>query len=219
MDTRAPLPALRGPPASCASCPCGRAAGVTVGGRCPFVDRRHPRADRLFAEGDLGRTVWFVKRGAVLLSRRSGGKELARVVRRAGEFVGTEALVCSRYADGARTLEPSVLCGIATDQLERWLGPAGTPARMLLEQTLLANASEPLRGAGADGTATQRVARWVRDAATQPTISRAALASLLGMAPATLSRALTRLAASGAIVVTRRDIVIRASDRLAQLAR
>ena len=43
------LSELRVLPPSCASCPCGIAANVTTGGRCPLVSHRHPREARLYA--------------------------------------------------------------------------------------------------------------------------------------------------------------------------
>jgi len=204
---------------SCSSCPCGRAAGVPFGGRCPLVDRRRGRDELVCLEGEPASTVWFVKRGAVLLSRGGVGADRPRAIRGPGAFVGLEALVRSTYADSARTSEPSVLCAITRDDVDRWFGPTGTPARMALEQTLRVAAEDPIRPAAVDGSASQRVARWLLDEADHtPQVQRHVLAALLGMTPETLSRALARLRDDGAIELTRRLVEIRDRPRLERRA-
>ena len=80
--------------ASCSSCPCGKAAGVRYGGRCPLVDRKRGRDELLALEGDAAQTVWFIKRGTVVLSRSAAdGVDRPRAVRGPGSFVGLEALI------------------------------------------------------------------------------------------------------------------------------
>jgi CRP-like cAMP-binding protein len=154
----------------------------------------------------------------VLLSRGVDGADRPRAIRGPGAFVGLEALVRSTYADTARTSEPSVLCAISRDDLDRWFGPAGTPARMALEQTVQVAAEEPVRSAAIDGSAPQRVARWLLDEADHlPHVQRHVLASLLGMTPETLSRALARLRDDGAIELTRQLVAIRDRPRLQRL--
>jgi CRP/FNR family transcriptional regulator len=208
------------PIVSCASCPCGRAAGVSFGGRCPLVDRRHRAGATVHLEGDVGATVWFVKRGAVLLARSGpDGVERPRAVRGPGAFVGLEALTAGRYADTARTTEPTTLCGTTRDRFDRWLGPVGTPARMVLEQLLAVAGQEPTRGAGADGPAVRRVAGWLLEPRDQPDVPRHVLACLLGMVPETLSRALASLRDAGAIELTRRSLTVLDRSRLEALAR
>lgn len=204
---------------SCSSCPCGQAAGVRYGGRCPLVDRRRKAHELLYLESEAAKSVWFVKRGTVVLSRSGpDGEEHPHAVRGAGSFIGLEALVRSTYADTARTAEPSVLCGISKDGVDAWFGPRGTPARMALERTLIADCTAPPRAAASDGTSVQRVARWLLASDAPPHVSRQVMASLLGMVPETLSRALARLDTAGAVEVTRREVTVRDRACLETLA-
>ena len=172
----------------------------------------------VYLEGYAAHTIWFVKRGTVLLSRAGDdGADHPRLVRGPGTFIGLEALIRPTYADSARTTVPTILCGTSREAFDAWLG-AGTPARMALEQVLHATIADPPRGASADGPATRRVARWLLDAGTPPQLPRHVVASLLGMAPETLSRALATLRHDGAIAVTPRGLQIQDRARLARFA-
>lgn len=115
---------------SCSSCPCGQAAAVRWGGRCPLVDRKRARDETLALEGQPIDTVWFIKRGTVVFSRVGpDGNERPRLVRGPGSFVGLEVLVRPTHADTVRTTEPTIVCGISRESLDAWLGPRGTPRR------------------------------------------------------------------------------------------
>lgn len=205
---------------SCSSCPCGQAAGVRWGGRCPLVDRKRDRGETLALEGQPIETVWFVKRGTVVFSRTGpDGDERPRLVRGPGSFIGLEVLVRPTHADTVRATEPTIVCGISRNSLDAWLGPRATPARMALEQTLLATVDDRPRAAGADGNALERVARWILDDASAGCrVPRRVVASLIGMVPETLSRALAQLHDMNLIVVTRRSIAIVDRARLEALA-
>lgn len=190
------------------------------GGRCPLVDRKRERGETLALEGQPIETVWFLKRGTVVFSRTGpDGDERPRLVRGPGSFIGLEVLVRPTHADTVRTTEPAIVCGISRDSLDAWLGPQGTPARMALEQTLLATVDDRPRAAGADGNAVERVARWILDDASAGCrVPRRVVASLIGMVPETLSRALAQLHDRKLIVVTRRSIAIVDRPRLEALA-
>jgi CRP-like cAMP-binding protein len=206
---------------SCASCPCGQAAGVGNGGRCPLVDRRRARGETIYVEGEIAHHVWFVKRGSVVLTRAGAdGGEHARAVRRAGAFIGLEALVQPSYVDSARVASPAVLCGAPLADIDAWLGGKETPLRMALEQVLRAEVTDLPRAAGPDGRALERVARWILDQGTgdDAPVARRYVAGLLGMAPETFSRALTRLADRGAIEVTRTSLRVVDANALRHVA-
>jgi CRP-like cAMP-binding protein len=181
---------------------------------CPLFCRPRRTGEFLFFEGEPARTVWFLRRGTVVLSRgwRSNGEDNARAVRSAGAFLGLEALVRSSYLDTARAVTGLIACNGSRDAVDQWLGPADTPTRAALDQVLLSVAAERPRAASSDGTSLHRVARWLLDesfAGVAQPLPRRLIAQLLGMVPETLSRALSELASLGAIEVTRRSLEIR----------
>jgi CRP-like cAMP-binding protein len=203
-----------------ASCPCTRSPALGVDGTCPLEDVQHRRGERLFAEGAPASHVWLLKRGCVVLTRTSpGGVEVAHAVRRSGAFLGLEALVCDTYRTSARVTASSLLGRARREVVEDWLAH-GPSARMVLEAVLRSEGDDLPRAAASEGSAVERVARWVaaeatREGATQ--VPRGFAADLLGMTPETFSRALAQLARDGAIEVTRRTLVVRDPARLASL--
>jgi len=207
----------------CAECPVAAAAAGN-GGACPFIRRPRDRGDLVCTAGEPALTIWFVARGAVVLSRTGAGEmhvDRARAVRRCGDFVGLEALVRPTYLDSARVTAPAILCGAGAAAIDRWLGPEGTPARMALAQTLRTACEEPPRASRLDGTALVRVAGWLVQEAERgggADVPRRYLAGVLGVVPETLSRVLARLGATGAVVVTRREVRIADLDALRAIA-
>jgi CRP-like cAMP-binding protein len=216
------LPIMNEAITSCVMCPVGRSSGVGHGGHCPFIDRARQAGEFLYFEGEPATTVWFVKRGTVLLSRATredGGGDGARAVRRDGHFLGLEALIAPTYVDSARAVTAVKLCGAPIETVDSWLGGRDAPARMALEQTCRMMYTEAPRAAGPDGNAVRRVARWLlTDGSTAGDVPRRFVANLLGMVPETLSRALAQLSKEGAIVLTRRTVRVRDAQVLRTLA-
>jgi CRP-like cAMP-binding protein len=195
-----------------AHCPCTRSPHVGVRGRCPLDDVQHRKGDLLFSEGDPATTVWFVKRGCVLLTRAG----TPHAVRRAGSFVGMEALVRDTYMHSARVTSAAILGRGSRELLDEWLAN-GDSARMVLEEVLRSECGDAPQAARADGSARERVARWILAEASQGSgsqVPRRFAAGLLGMKPETFSRALAQLAQTGAIEVTRRSVEVRDPDAL-----
>jgi CRP-like cAMP-binding protein len=178
----------------------------------------------IYLEGEPAQQVWFVKQGAIALSRKGGENHAegrVHAVRFAGGFVGLEALVSDRYHDSARATEDAILCGITRAALDGWLEARSGPARAVLELVLRAQCGEPPRRAPPDGSAIQRVATWLVDEEPRGAslrLPRRIIADLLGMRPETLSRALAALTGRGVIAATRTEIAVLDRDRLGRLA-
>jgi len=209
----------------CTECAVGRAADVAHGGRCPLSHRARPAGTFLYVQGQTADRVWFVKRGALILSREvagDGSKEsVTWAVRRSGDFVGVEALTQKRYADSAKLLRESVLCGSDLRNFETWLHGSGGSAESVLRCVISTHARDVPRRAGSDGNAIQRAAAWVLEEGGQPnatTLPRHHVAQMLGMLPETFSRALASLASRGAIELTRRSVSIRNLELLESVA-
>jgi CRP-like cAMP-binding protein len=189
----------------------GRAFGVGHGGVCPMVDRPRSAGAFIYLEGEPAETVYYVKHGAVVLQRDADEPSrdgVAWTVRRAGALIGTEALVRATYVDSARAVTDVVLCAAPRELARAWVASRHPASGALLELVVRAQCSDVPRGAGADGNAVRRVARWLLDQPKQhgPQLPRGVVAELLGMEPETLSRALSSLASTRAIEVSRRRI-------------
>ncbi len=203
----------------CAGCLVRRA--VRAG--CPLVHRTRRAGEFLYLQGEPASQVWFLRSGLVALGRTEPrtGRETVRALRRAGAFLGVEALAGQSYLDTARTLSRAVVCAGAVDAVQRWLGPPESPARFFVERFVQAEADDAVRAARPDGTAEQRVARWLlseRPDGRRPRVPRRLVADLLGMVPETFSRALRKLADAGAVDVTRTSVRISDAPMLERIA-
>ena len=174
-----------------------------------MVPRRHVAKERLCMEGDNASTVWFVKKGLVVL--RVGGD--AHTLCSAGTLVGGEAILDSKYAASAQVATPSTLCSATSPQFSEWLGPPSA-ARITLEESLRSAPSKrTLRGQSSNA----RTAGWILANIHTPEaldLSRETVAELIGIRSETLSRALASIAATGAITVTRTTLEVNDYDLL-----
>ncbi len=204
---------------ACSLCPIG-AASHRVAGKCPMVDRRRTAGSSLFAAGAPAEMVYYVKHGAVALSRGSTekhGEDAPHAVRRAGSLIGLEAISQPTYLDSARAVTDVTICGTSRQQMLTWLEQTGT-ARVVLDCVLATIMGDNAGRATTDGNAQQRVARWLLDSSKQKRLPRSILAGLLGMKPETLSRALAAIAHTGCIHRTRTRIDVRDPARLEAIA-
>lgn len=170
-----------------------------------MIDRRHPAGTYLYVEGSPADTIGYVKHGAVALLRGRGDD--LHAIRRAGSFVGIEAISQPTYLDSARAITDVTICGASRAEMLAWLERDGT-ARAALDMVIRTVATDTAVRSRTEGSAPQRVAIWLSDDARHAELPRAVLAGLLGMRPETLSRALTSLARAGAIRVTRARIEV-----------
>lgn len=202
-------------PVACTLCPVGAASRVGEGQCCPMVDRRRSADSYLYLGGTPADTVYYLKHGAVALSRGSDepGDGAPYAIRRAGSFLGLETIVRAAYLDSARAVSDVTVCAMGRSQALAWLDRSGT-ARVVLETLIETLAHDNAPRARTDGSARRRVARWLREPSTQKRLPRTVLAGLLGMTPETLSRALSSLARAGTIELTRSRIDIRDMAKL-----
>lgn len=206
--------------AQCALCPVGAASKVAEGQSCPMTDRRKSAESYLYLRGTPADTVYYVKHGSVALLRGSGegdGDGAPYAVRRAGSFVGLEAVKGTTYVDSARAVSDVTVCAMSRSQVRGWLERPGT-AKVMLEALVEALAKDTAPRSRMEGSARQRVARWIQESSHQRTLPRTVIAGLLGMKPETLSRTLAALARDRMIELTRTRIDIRDAARLAAVA-
>lgn len=196
--------------AACALCPIGMASHVEAGSVCPMVDRRRPAGSTLFVAGAPAEAVYYVKHGQIALSRggtEALGEGAPHALRRAGSLLGLEAIVRPTYLDSARAISDVTVCVTSRAQMLSWLGETGT-SRVVLDCLLETLAADNPSRATTDGSAPQRIARWLLDSTQQRRLPRSVLAGLLGMKPETLSRGLASLVRGGSISATRTRIDI-----------
>lgn len=188
---------------SCSSCPMEH---LTPGG-CPFSTRGYAKGIRLFEQGEVAHTLWFVKSGAVTLERNVewSASPVAWKLVLPGALVGVETVTMPRYECTAVTATASRICRVARSQLQPYLIGGAAVLLAPLAHQWLEMAPSPRQSAVA------RVAEWIRAMARYDLPSmlpRQVIAELLVMTPETLSRALKQLTEMRAIRSTRRRIDI-----------
>jgi CRP-like cAMP-binding protein len=228
-DGSFPSPAAEGHDQErCLVCRLGASSGEAG---CPFRERTfaagacltlpHSTQDRPSSQD----TLWYVHRGQVVVSSSDeSGKELSCCIRGPGSLLGLESLGQRPFAFEAWCLSEVVLCRMTVDGFRAWVGSGGAPAT-----TALAFAADEITRRAAErevltGSTEQRIARLLcrsapDDVATrwQLAIPATVLARILAVRAETLSRALSRLRAAGALA-SGRTIVVCDRQRLARIA-
>jgi CRP-like cAMP-binding protein len=152
-----------------------------------------------------------------------GGAELSCSVRGPRSLLGLETLVAESSAYRVWALSDVKICEAPRDRLRQWTGSLETPLGVLVRlgvEEANRRASERLDVGGA---AVARIARLllrrcVENARTHLELSQRLLARVLSMTPETVSRAVAKLHAAGAVTSTR-PIVIGDVDALRRFTR
>ncbi len=197
--------------AECKSCPLGLASAP---GQCPFEESVKPPGTVLLRQGERPEAAWYVRSGQVLISVSSGNGSGSCAVRGAGALLGLEALLGEPSGCEAHALSDVVLCALDIDDFRAWIGPLVSPQGTVLTLALREAARQTEERIALEGSATQRVARFLLgrhvagagDSALE--IQKQLLARVLGMRPETLSRALAELRERGVLGRGRRVTVV-----------
>lgn len=195
----------------CKSCPLGMASAP---GLCPFKETVNPPGTVLLRQGERPESAWYVRSGQVLISVTGGNGAGSCSVRGAGALLGLEALLGEPSGCEAHALSEVVLCALDADDFREWIGPLVSPQGTVLTLALREAARQTDERIALEGSATQRVARFLLgrhnagagDSALE--IQKQLLARVLGMRPETLSRALAELRERGVLARGRRVTVV-----------
>jgi CRP-like cAMP-binding protein len=172
-------------------------------------------------QGERAASVYFVQEGLMLLcGSDSEGEERLASLRGPNALLCYEALGERLSPVEVRALGPARLCALPVFQLEEWLGPGNSPARILVRLLMeeLARRDEDL--ACRSGDALGRVARLLAACSEETDylsrVPQQLIARTLGIRPETFSRCLRRFADEG--VLTLRPIRVLCSERLLAFA-
>ncbi|MBK7863006.1 MAG: Crp/Fnr family transcriptional regulator [Archangiaceae bacterium] len=189
---------LRAPVHDCRDCELG------AGGSCVFTRKTLRAGAVMVAQGGPPAEVAFVRSGVVGLSVVAGsGEQTWSAVRGPRSVIGIEAMAGAPAAFEARALTEVEVCAASVSVVRAALGSA-RGARALFELALAELTAQRRDVDFRTGPPLQRVARFVREferligshGARRP-LSKARVASLVGIRPETLSRVLQRLRARG----------------------
>jgi CRP-like cAMP-binding protein len=192
-------------------------------GKCRLTPTTREAGSTICAQGELPRTVYFVKEGFVALSAVSPrGSELLLTLRGPSSLLCTEALQGQASPFEVRALSRVRVCGIASDALAQWIGPEKSPGRVILELLLTESRQQRDEVNWRQGDCLSRLARFAlahaRFLADRPNaVRKQVVARLLGMRPETISRCLTKLERDG-VVDASRGVKVLDHRRLAAIA-
>ena len=162
----------------------------------PYHEVHVEKNSLLYEQGEEADKVYYLKEGKVSLKRAISSNHALDSTTTIGDhtFLGIEAMSKSAYKESARTETPVVMCVGTRDEIEKM-----TPS----------------------GSAPQRVASWLVDRFEKKQtvqIPRDVLAGLLGMHPASLSRALRKLANEKLINLSHGALVVLEPEELRKKA-
>lgn len=193
--------------------------GFALQARCPFAPAHAPAGAVLCAQGERPAAVHWLRAGTALLASADGaGSERVTSLRGPRSLLGLEAMHGSPSPMEIRALTALELCSARADALLDWGGPAGTPARALVELLLQELGARQTDLELSRGSALSRVARLCAGlAASTSPVPKQVAARALGLRPETFSRCLGRLARRGLLTPGPRIRVLDAAG-LAQVA-
>lgn len=168
--------------------------------------------------------VIYLRRGQVVLSSMAAsGAEVSCAVRGPDTLLGLELLLSQPMPYQVWALTDVAFCVLEPAQAEAWLGDRTTPTGAALIYSLEEASRRVGERQALQGPARRRLARFLlqqsqTDAGGEPfETPHVVLASMLGMRPETLSRALADLRAAGALA-RGRAVRVASERRLRELA-
>jgi CRP-like cAMP-binding protein len=181
----------------CKACPLGAA----FMNRCIFTPASLPAASALATWGERPGRLYFVREGLALLSSAPvPGQEATLAVRGPGALLCPESMHGRPSPTDVRALTELRVCAVAAPVLSRWLGPDGSPVRVVVDLLVGELAQRQQDLSLREGDSLSRVARFLLGAGSPLALGplrKQLVARILGMRPETLSRCLRRLVDEG----------------------
>lgn len=208
-------------PLRCQSCRLGIASQPYP---CPFHEVRRTAGSVLVQQDERSPCVWYLRRGQVVLgATNAAGSVQSSAVRGPDTLLAIEALLGEPVPYQISALTDVVLCTLDAEAFRAWVGSLGSPMGSVLELALREAGRRVAERQALEGTAVRRVSRFLLQhhdeaGANADRVPQQVLAQVLGMRPETLSRALARLRAAGAIASGRGAVRIVDVSRLRRLS-
>jgi CRP/FNR family transcriptional regulator len=208
------LPGGHGP--SCPHCPLG---GVNWPNGCPCKEQHAAAGDTLIEQGELPGAVMLLKKGLVGLCTVSDkGVETGCTVRGPKTLIGFESIFSMRTTYRVWAVTDLTVCKAPSERFGPWIGSIATPLGAVMRLGVEEANRRVTERLDRGGSAVERIAslllrRCVNLQQQRLELSQRLLARVLSMTPETVSRALGKLQAAGAVSSTR-PIVVGDVDQL-----
>jgi CRP-like cAMP-binding protein len=217
MSREEPRPAQR-LPLRCETC------AIVAPGKasaCTFQHARASAGEALLQPEERPRKIVYLRRGhAVLESGAAVTGASFPAVRGPSSLLGLESIAGEDISYTARALTDVAVCTTDVDTFRASLGSLESPLGTALLFALRESAKRANERLAVEGTASQRVARFLLQAASNgeaEDVPQRVVARILGMRAETLSRTLAELRRRGALHDGRK-IRLRDADRLRAIA-
>jgi CRP-like cAMP-binding protein len=188
---------------------------------CAFQHRRASAGETLLEPDEHPRRIVYLRRGHAVLSGATKGSGASfPAVRGPSSLLGLESIASEALPYTARALTDVAVCTIDADSFRASLGSLESALGTTLLFALRESAKRTEDRLAVEGTALQRVARFVLQTAGSgdaEAVPQRVLARVLGMRAETLSRVLAELKQSGALSAGRK-IQVGDLERLRALA-